>query len=316
MLYSYPGSVYFAAALGLAVTVWLLRCRRCDRDFSRRSFVRFLVACCVAALVYLPLVSPAVPQVVSYLPRIRGALGSPWLVVTWTEYATGVMMPPFSEILEWKAAHPVLRASEVASIWLADARCLVEKFLPRAPLLFMAAFLLVPALMMAGIRHLVRRSRTCLPLVAAGLAAPMIAYVYHLWPQTPILFYWYLIYSLPVVLALVAAGLDGAGEWLAVRWRRRHSHWVPAVVFFAVFAIVIAGGPGRSKWWPGRQRSPVAYARGPFLYVTHPDGTTERIPPDDPRRRASKSAGNDGTPTSTMSGLPVDSPDASMFRER
>ena len=174
--------------------------------------MRFLVACCAAAVVYLPLVLPAVPQVITYLPRIRGALESPWLVVTWTEFATGVMMPPFNEILQWKAAHPIRSAVEVPSIWMADWRCLSTLFVPREPVLSATAFLLMPALMIAGVRHIVRRSRLCRPLIAAGFVAPVIAYAYHLWPQTPILFYWYLIYALPFVIALVAGGIDGVGR--------------------------------------------------------------------------------------------------------
>jgi hypothetical protein len=252
----------------------------------------------------------------SYLPRIQGALASPWLVVTWTEYATGVMMPPFDKILQWKEAHPVHRAAEIPSIWAADWRCLTSHFVPREPLLFVTAFWLVPALTLAGSMHLVRRSRTCLPLIAAGFGAPLLAYAYHLWPQTPVLFYWYLIYALPVVIALVGAGLDRIGERLAAVWRWDQAALVPSVAFFAVFVAVISGGPGRTKWWPGAQRSPVAYARGPFLYVTHPDGTTERIPPDDPRRRRTGSDAIGPAQIETKEGQSSDPADASLFRER
>jgi hypothetical protein len=315
MLYSYPGSLYFAMSLGLALAGWLgIRWWRGDRA-ARRNLVRFLVVGCVAAMGYLPLILPAVPQVIEYLPRIRGALGSPWLVVTWTEYATGVMMPPFNEILQWKAANPIVTAAEVPSIWADDWRCLTSLFVPREPLLFVTAFLIVPALIVVGARHIVRRAPTCLPLMAAGLAAPLMAYTYHLWPATPILFYWYLIFALPILIGLVGAGIDRVGERLAAAWRRGHAGWVPAVVFLAVFAFVIHGGVGRLKWWPAAQRAPVAYARGPFLYVTDPRGMTERVPPEDPRRSHSGPSGVGGSKSAPQRRPPPDSPEASMFRE-
>ena len=96
-------------------------------------------------------------------------------------------------------------------------------------------------------------------------------------------------------------------------WRWKYAGWLPATAFLAIFVMVIADGPGRRRWFPKSQANPVAFARGPFLYVTHPDGMTERIPPDDPRRRQDASSGPEPTPT--QSGQPPDSPDASLFRE-
>jgi hypothetical protein len=155
---------------------------------------------------------------------------------------------------------------------------LSEHYLPEERLLFAFVFFVVPGLMLAGSWRFLRRHPAMWPVIAGGIAAPLVGYALHHWVLYTFIYYWYLIYAMPVVLALLGLGLEAAGEACKRQWEYRVFSWVPALVFIAFLVAVNCGGMGRMGWTQPPFTQPAVFDRGRFLWITYPDGRTLRVP--------------------------------------
>jgi hypothetical protein len=262
-----PGSIYFCASMGTSIgiylTVRLIRYRDID---ARAGLVRFIICNVFAAAIYLPLVLPALPQALGYLKTFKGALDGPWPLQTLSKYFAGVMMPAATDYY--------MAVNDELSTW----EFFMRDYVRSERLLLLVVFLIVPSLIVCGVSRLVSVDRKAWPLIIAGLGAPLCAYVYHRPADTTYLYYWYLIYALPVVIALVGAGLERCGEsaqeWLHAGWARA----LPATLFLLLMAVTSVGGPGRMVWFPSPQVGDVAFERGKYVWITGQDGRTKRVP--------------------------------------
>ena len=262
-----PGSIYFCGSLGICIGVsLLLRIVRKQDPNARADLVRFIICNVVSAAIYIPLVLPALPQALGYLKTFNGALDGPWPLQTLSKYFTGVMMPAPPD--EYTAR------SDELSTWAYFLRDYVQS----ERLLLFLVFAFVPTLIAIGTSQVIKAGPEAIPLVIAGVGAPLVAYVYHRPEGTQFIYYWYLIYALPVILALVAAGLSRCGDFLKRRFTHDGAKWLPTVAFVAILGIANAPGPGRMLWFPGSQISDEIYERGKFLWITGPDGRTKRVP--------------------------------------
>ncbi|MGI8602465.1 MAG: hypothetical protein ACR2OZ_05645 [Verrucomicrobiales bacterium] len=272
-LYSFPGSFYFTGSWAVILASYLgWRWLRWHDSSARASLVRFAVTSCGAAFIFLPLVLPAVPQVAKWGREFRGALEHTWPVTAWSNYAAGVAKPNGPEVNEWEGGW---NRGRPVTFRRGALEYLVQRYVPNEPLLFGFVFCLVPALMVVGLRQLCRRAPWAWIIFPASLFPAVLTYFIYRSGQTPYIFHWYLIYFLPVVLLLVALGLDITGGWLERRLRR--TLWLPAVLFLLLLISVNLGGPGRLLWFPGPQTVDAEYFRGRYHFVTRPDGVTQRV---------------------------------------
>ena len=267
-LFGNPGSIYFCGMLSIMIAAWfLIRIVR-DRDANARAgLVRFTVCCTVSGALYVPLVLPALPQAAGYLKTFLGALDGPWPLEALSKYFTGVMMPTLGP-------NTIPEVEAKLTTW----DFFMRDYVHSERLLLVLVFAAVPALLVMGYRRIAALGPEARLLVMAGIAAPLVAYLYHRPKETQFLYYWYLIYALPVVIALVAAGLDRLGERLGTRVSSKFAPWLPTMGFLLIQGIANASGPGRLNWFPGTQIRDEVYDRGKFLWITGKDGRTKRVP--------------------------------------
>jgi hypothetical protein len=277
MLYANPSSAYFVAALGSALALclaWRVFVR--GNGEARRGLARLGVCGAVAFVIFIPLVWPALPQAAGYLKeKMQGSIGGVWPISTWSKYASGVMMPDAEVGREW-LNFAVEDGDE--AIRRSGGTYMVEHYLPEEPWLFCVVFLLFPALMFAGAFAFFHRHPAAWPVLAGGIAAPLVGYALHHWVLYTFIYYWYLIYAMPVVLVLLALGAEAVGDLLQRRWRAAWPAWIPALGVAAVLVSVNLGGPGRMGWIPDPVARPEQFTRGRYVWTTYPDGKTVREP--------------------------------------
>lgn len=278
MLYANPASAYFVASLGGAIALclgWRALSRK-DRE-ARRGFARLGICGAVAFLIFTPLIWPALPQAAGYLKKeMRGSIGGVWPVSAWSRYASGVMMPDAELGRVWLNADPDEDGEPMPR---RSAHVFIrEHYVPQEPLLFGVVFLVVPALMLAGAVRFFRQHPAAWPVLAGGMAAPFLGYAVHHWVFYTFIYYWYLIYAMPVVLMLLGLGLEAASEACAGRWKRPWLAWAPAFATAVLLIAVNQGGPGRIGWIQSPFKLPEQFDRGRFLWITYPDGRTVRVP--------------------------------------
>jgi hypothetical protein len=274
-LYSTPVSVYYVALLGLMLATTLaIRWLKHFDAAACRSLVRLMVSGLVALAIYLPLVLPAVPQAEGYLdkfklmtggPTERSGLAGPWPLNFWSKYAAGIMRPGVDESRDWDDEHMTV------------SRFLFTRMLPQSPLLFLLVWAVMPVLLVFGAWQLIRFTPHAAPLVLTGIIAPLGAYVGHRIKDI-FLYYWYLIYFLPIVIALAAVALDRLARWAREKTGKARIGAIIMLSFLALFFGANSFGVYRFNWMPGRASAPEEFLRGKFRWVTYPDGKTRREP--------------------------------------
>jgi hypothetical protein len=188
LMYSNALHIYPAVGAGLCgLTAIAIRWRNPEAHIQ---IGRFLVVTLVAGMIFLQLMLPCVPQFAEYLKTgaVEGTLDLRWLSsyfgllfagAPWS--STGRIVSPYMELYPQAVSHPILFTTLVGA----------------------AIFLLA-----AGTLRLVARGPVH-ALVALGLLATApIAFGISLACQH-YLFEWYLLFLLPGVIAVIAAGLDG-----------------------------------------------------------------------------------------------------------
>lgn len=212
LLYSYPATVYPVAAINAATLVLILAG---IPGIAPRAvlFARWLVPCFVAALTFVWLFLPCVPQLQLYLAteRAQGTMGDWWLRDFYSHLFAGC---------SWFKSHD-----------LNSPRPELYAMLTMHP---RTGWILVWAALVLGMAGTLRLAlRGIIPsLVAALLLLPAAASYWVALRGGSFLHEWYLIYLLPGVVAVVALGLDGTGmPWQKSKW----STLVPiaATVLFA-----------------------------------------------------------------------------------
>jgi hypothetical protein len=275
LLAANPGSIYFAAALGIFLTGFLiLQAWRDPAGTALCALTRWLLCATLAGLLYLPLILPALPQATAFLKTMNGPLHGMWMQVTWAWYGGGLCYPPM----------------EITTPWLDSGKTawdfIRQGYFQTEPLTALFLVVIVPWLLWSGTRWWWSQ-RSFRPLLLAGIAAPLTAFLYHQSADTPFLYHWYLIYWLPPSLLLIAAALLQAGKKTAAWTGAGGWSTVPVVAYLCFFCWLIRPGIGRIIWKGGPVPQPEVYDRGRYQWTTTPDGTTYRqaIPGVAPKKR-------------------------------
>lgn len=206
LLYTYPATLYPVAFLNFAGLFLILgRRARPDRAIS---LARWFATSTAAAVVFVLLFSPCIPQLLEYLGRqeSHGGMGLWWL----REFGSQL----FSGMAWFKSKNLDAVQPELFSVAV------------RNPVLFRLVLLGSIFFTAIGMVRLVARG---LPsaVVALTMTVPaVLAYLAALRSGT-FLYEWYLIYLLPGIVVFLAAGLDLTGYPFRRGWA---SGAVPAIV--------------------------------------------------------------------------------------
>ncbi|MCX7869110.1 MAG: hypothetical protein N2322_04075, partial [Terrimicrobiaceae bacterium] len=204
ILYAFPAAlVPVAAAHAAAILLILLRRPRDAAPWIPLG--RWLACSMVAGLAFLWLFLPCMAQVTDYLERtIAGLkLGDWWLRNFFSHLLAGVAWFDTNDLL---APQPELKA-----------------FAMRNPSHFQAVLALAMLGLVLGSLRMLARGAISRTLLAVLLAPAVVTYL-AAWKAGAFLYVWYLIYLLPGVVAVWAAGWDmldaplrrwPAGRWLA-----------------------------------------------------------------------------------------------------
>ncbi|MDB6069689.1 MAG: hypothetical protein JWL81_860 [Verrucomicrobiales bacterium] len=263
LLSANPGSIYAAVCLGVFLTIFILAKWRSHPETAPLSLARWFIASGTAGLIYLPLILPALPQAIAFLKTMKGSLDGLWVLMTWSQYGAGICYPPMEITQPWaqsgKDAMDFLR----------------QGYFSTEPVLAIFLAIAIPWALWRGIRWW-RGQSGFGPLLAASIAAPLAAWLMHRGPDTPFLFHWYLIYSLPPLLLLIAAALREAGGKCATITNRPWTAALPVLLYLTVFLAINRPGPGRIFWWGHQSTGAEIYNRGKYEWTTLTNGITYR----------------------------------------
>lgn len=220
LLYFYPTCVYVLVVLNLCapLAIWW--------TWKRDSLVpglRWVVANLGAALLFLPVMLPCVPQFLEYVKGTggQGQLSLMWLANFLAHMVAGIPWayqghyePGSIELYPWYVGHPGLGV--------------------------LVGFLCMLFLVM-GIRRLIARGRlyALLPVI---LLAPAVFCYWDTSRRGGFIYEWYLLFLLPGALALWGLGLDEF--WSSARSRT-------AKIAAGVFVVLVLGD---YVWWTTPQR--------------------------------------------------------------
>ncbi len=271
LLMANPGSIYFAASLGVFLTGGLgWRLRGDVAGSARMALSRWGLCAVLAGLAYVPLILPALPQALAFLKTMKGPLHGMWVLMTWAHYGGGFCYPPM----------------EVSTPWLEQGKgagdFLLGGYVEREPLTAAFLLLVVPWLLGVGLRWWWGQPGFR-PLLLAAVAAPLAAYGMHRSADSPFLYHWYLIYWLPAALLLVAAALVRLGGA------------VPTGIYVALLLYINLPGPGRIQWAGYPATEAQVYLRGRYQWITQPNGVTFRqLLPGRAEKKEEERAGAEG----------------------
>jgi len=224
-LYAYPGCLYLVVIANLAGLAAIFA-RNGFSPVALRQISRFLVVNIVAAMVYLQLMLPCIPQVMAYFQsdRALGVLSPRWHRNFGSHFLAGIPwnnsdnpVSGYPELQWTAAAHPVLfpilTALVLLLLLLGMARLVWAR--PRA-----VGWLMLPVLLLPGaLIYLLARTKG--------------QYLYE----------WYVLFALPGLVALAALGLDLAACAVA-RWHRLAA---PILLILGVGTFALTTQPQRSR---------------------------------------------------------------------
>lgn len=206
-LLAFPGALYGIAFLNLAVAgsmawSWLAR----GRIDARARLARWTVANTIAAVVFLAILAPAIPQMVSFMNNAfqRGVMPPFWYVVSYHLFSTGMHFSfPLDPYFNTTGPTP--------SAW----KWLLGDYWQAWPVALWALVIL-PVVFAIGWFALFRTARRSWFLVVAAMVLGGICCVAHHALVTGFYIYaWYAIYSLTAILVVIAAGLRQIARWIA-----------------------------------------------------------------------------------------------------
>ena len=241
-IFSYPGSLYQVALLNFLVAgILLWRWKKAGQPSARTGLFRWVAANSVAAILYLWIISPAVPQAMAEFHEKfpTGNLGFSWMLGATVTYATGLM--------------PIYTKSLVGPDWIGPTH--VEWFFthfPRFPAIFVLC-LLTLILFTLGLIWVWKQGKLRATILTLAAASGPIMVTHHYLTTGLSLYYWYIIYILPAVLILWAAGIGILGDKLGAAMKKNGTS--VASILTAVIAIwMLAIGyqwPGSRQWDDG-----------------------------------------------------------------
>ena len=202
--YAYPGTVYFLVVSYTAIAI--ASYGHCLR--------RVVLAGAASTIPVFVLMTPLFPQLRFYMQRdlAKGEMGLPWLSDVAAYLTTG------SAWHSWDASNPL------CSVW-------ENTPLPLASLFFIFLFLLT----IAGIIRLATASRRTLYFLPTFILPPLLTYLHNAASGT-YLFRWYLLPTLPLIVALWAVGLSASSKFISARrWRD------PALLAVTLATLAIYG---------------------------------------------------------------------------
>jgi Dolichyl-phosphate-mannose-protein mannosyltransferase len=222
LMYSNALHLYPAAGAGLCGLAAIIS--RWQLPAARIQFARYVVVMLAAAMIFLQLMLPCVPQFTEYLrtSAVRGSLDGRWLSsyfgllfagVPWS--STGRQVSPYMELYPQAVSYPVAFQALVT-----------------ATLIFLAL----------GARRLILTGPLHRLVAFALLLTAPLAYGIS-WGCGNYLFEWYLLFFLPGVIVLTAAGLDKARQTFA-----RKSPSLAFLVIIVFFAAYIALTTPQRRW--------------------------------------------------------------------
>lgn len=201
-LYTWKAAVHPLLALNLAALAIIFINRRdlLHRHHNSDAFAqaaRCVVANLLAAIPFIWLFAPAVPQIQRKLANslsARGEMGLDWLANVWSQLTAA---------MDWSNPDPTTPFHTVQR--LADAN----------PAFLWIMTLAVPALILVGVARLAKTSVALTGLLISPFFGALIAWI-HFSSTNNLLLQYYLFYALPFLLAFIALALT----WpQSVRWR-------------------------------------------------------------------------------------------------
>ena len=270
-LYSYPGAIYFAVGFNAFLGAWLLlrSITRKTSSTARPQQVRLGIANLLAAIIFLQLAKPAIAQAQDYLAVkfAKSDLNADWIFRVWGSNVSGVILPTRAEW--WN------RPAEEGGI----ATYILNDYIPGDPLLAFIVFVIAPLLLGLGILRVCRGNRHAMPMILGGLAAPVLAYAHSTLITGLYMWYWYVIYFLPVFIIVFSVGITSIAGFIR---KRTAQSWVTlgiSTAYLAAFAMItsVSAGKGRMlnrHYGPGKPY--VEFQRGKARWRVYPNGIITR----------------------------------------
>lgn len=197
-LLAFPGALYGIAAVNFAVLgAMLLEWKKGDAT-ARARVVRWTVMNVISGVVFLCVLAPAIPQMVSFMNNAfqSGIMPPFWYIVSYNLFSTGMHFgfprePFFHPTGPWPSAWAWL----AGDFW-------------RAWPVALLSVVIMPVFFALGWFGLFRTARRSWFMIVAAVVLGGIGCVAHHALVTGYYIYaWYAIYSLPAILVVIAAGI-------------------------------------------------------------------------------------------------------------
>lgn len=213
LLYANPVSLNALALTNLmALVLVIIRNRTCTNPWEQP--VRLVVVNAMAGMLYLQLMLPCVPQLREYLETnlSQGLLTPRWHNNLTSHFFTGI---PWNNSDSAAAGLPEFR-------WIAESN----------PAFYLGIASLAGILVLLGLLRLACRQPAGWAIAALFVVPGITLYAFARWKGN-YLYEWYLIGSLPGLIALLALGLDAATSKLG----KFHSYLPPAAMLAVILAL-------------------------------------------------------------------------------
>jgi hypothetical protein len=232
LLWTYPATVVFAVLVNAFLVYELWKRYRGTPD-ARPQLTRWFVAGTAGAALFLQLMTPNLVQFVGYLGKRQiGTMGVRWLqdlgahFLIGGRYGSPGLRPLHPDLADWTSGQPLLFWAFVAALVIGIA---------------------------VGAWRIGRRSGSWARFVGVLLTFGPLTYAYSAM-QGAYMHWWYLLFALPVLLALLAVGVEG----LAVPIRGAAPRAAVAVgLMLALLAVQgVLAQPMRQMLWE-REVTPI-----------------------------------------------------------
>ena len=217
MLWAYPGSIYLALTVNIALGIYFIL--RWVKQNNRSSLTRFILTNIFSAMLFLPVMLPAGVQAKAFLDSkfAKVDLRSEWVFTSWNAHVVGNNLP---DPAWWNATEDGKRDLP---------GYITGAFIREHSMVAVFSLLIMPICLALGLLRLRKGDRIGYLIAVAGFASPVLGFLHHKYITGLWLYHWYFIFVLPVVCLTVAIGL-GSQE------KRRIAM---AVAFLILFAIAV-----------------------------------------------------------------------------